>query len=134
MELIAKKTPIGFEVLSQDVDKLFKLKNGEMFKVKVVRPRNLNFHRKFFGMLRLAFDNQEVYEDFDVFEEVIKLGIHHVSCFYMPNGYPCYKSKSISFAKMSQDEFEEFYEKAGRYIEREFKIEWEDLSREAEEV
>ena len=134
MELLMIKKTSGLEVTAQDADKLSKLKFGELYKVKVSRPRNIKFHRMFFGMLRLAFENQETYDSFDIFEEVIKLGIRHADVFYTPNGQPWAKSKSISFAKMSQDEFEEFYDKAGRYVEENFGIPWEDLKRETEEV
>lgn len=134
MDLLMKKKPAGFEVLAQDADALAKLKFGEIYKVKVSRPRNIKFHRMFFGMLRLAFENQEMYDSFDIFEEVVKIGAGCFESYYAPNGKRFYKSTSISFAKMSQDEFEEFYDRAGKVIEHNFGIPWEDLKRETEEV
>jgi hypothetical protein len=134
MDLYMIKKPAGFEVLPQDAERLAKLKYGDVYKVKVSRPRNIKFHRMFFGMLRLAFDNQDTYDNFDIFEEVIKLGVRHAEVFELPNGKPFAKTKSISFAKMTQDEFESFYDKVGIYIENVFNIPWEDLKREVEEV
>ena len=132
MKLIAFKTLNGFEVQASDQEKIAGIRHGKMVQIEVKRPRNIKFHRKFFGMLRLAYQNQDKYEPFERFEDVVKLGIHHVETIVMPNGYTTYKPKSISFAKMDEDEFHAFYEKAGRYIEDTFNIPWESLSCEAE--
>jgi len=134
MELLMVKKPAGFEVLKQDAEKMSKLKFGEVYKIKVSRPRNIKFHRMFFGMLRLAFENQESYDSFEIFEEVVKIGSGCFESYIAPNGETFFKSKSLSFAKMSQDEFEDFYDRAGKVVERSFGIEWELLKREVEEV
>lgn len=132
MKIIAFKTFNGFEVQESDREAISKIKLGKMVQIEIKQPRNLKFHRKFYGMLRLAYENQDKYEPFERFEDVVKLGVHHVDVIVMPNGYTTYKPKSISFAKMEQPEFEAFYEKVGLYIEKTFNIPWESLAREAQ--
>jgi hypothetical protein len=134
MKIIAYRTLNGFEVQESDREKIQKMKLGKMVQIDVTSPRNIKFHRMFFGMLQEAFKNQDQYTPFERFVDVIKLGIHHVDVIIMPNGFTTYKPKSISFAKMDNEAFSEFFDKAGHYIEDTFNIPWEDLKLEAEKM
>lgn len=132
MKLIAFKVSNGFEVQTSDLPEIQKWKDGKMVQIEVTAPRNIKFHRKFFAMLNIAFDNQDVYHNRAAFLDVIKYGIYHVKSIVMPNGQISYAPKSISFAKMDNSEFEKFYNSAGEYIEKAFGIDWHLLSQEAD--
>jgi len=89
-----------------------KLKNGDAVLVKVRKPRNVQFHRKYFAMLQTVFENQERYEDFEAFraEVVMRAGYwkahHHVS------GKISYDAQSLAFDKMDELAFSELYDKS----------------------
>ena len=41
----------------EDSEKAHKMRTGEVYRVKVSMPRNVKFHRKFFTLINLVFDN-----------------------------------------------------------------------------
>lgn len=86
---------------------------GELVKVKVTKARNLKHHRKFFSMLNLVLENQERFPTIDHLLTAVKIE----AGFYddVPidlNGKLVYVPKSISFAKMDQLAFDDFYMRA----------------------
>jgi hypothetical protein len=89
-----------------------KIPMGEFVEVDIRRPRNVQFHRKFFALLHVVFHNQERYEDFEAFRKEVTMRCgwwrehHHVT------GKISYEAKSIAFHKMDEIEFAELYEKA----------------------
>ena len=90
---------------------LKKWKEGDYIEVEVKRPRNSQFHRKFFALLNIVFANTDHFENM---EEVltyfkIKGGIYK-TIKVNGNFYPMVGS--IAFSKMDEDEFALFYDKA----------------------
>lgn len=83
---------------------------GELIKVKITKARNLKHHKKFFDMLQLVFSNQETYPTLKHLLTAVKLeaGWYEDEAVDV-NGKRSYLVKSISFAKMDQVEFNEFY-------------------------
>ena len=113
----------------RDLDEFFKLKTGGFVQCNITMPRNLPFHNKYMGMLKLAYKNQEIYPSFEIFHDVVKLGVGHVEVLVMPDGQVNYRPKSISFGNMEQPEFDEYFNRVGDYIQETFGIEWSDLER-----
>lgn len=104
-------------------DYVGKLKTGQDVRVKVTRARNLAFHRKYFALLKLAFDywepkpvqtrhGVEPEKDFDQFRKDVAIlaGFYHAS--YRLNGDVRIDAKTIAFGAMSADEFERLYDKS----------------------
>lgn len=85
---------------------------GEPVMVTVKKPRNGKFHRKYFALLGVAFENQDKYEDREAFraEVIMRAGywVEHVHV----SGKVSYTAKSISFASMDELEFSELYRKS----------------------
>ena len=103
------------------------------FKATLTQGRNVAHHRKFFALLKLVLDNQEYFQNIDELLYAIKLKLGYTipiklkyTTGYMP--------KSISFAKMDQREFTEFYERALDFIQAEVipGIDREELAAEME--
>ncbi len=100
-----------------DHEKLKKIKTGEPVRVTLKRVRNYKFHRKYFALLNLAFDYWEPPENhvgeknFDRFRKdcIILAGFYER--YVRLDGSTRVEAKSISFAKMSEDEFEDLYNK-----------------------
>jgi len=108
---------MGFVPLDNiDWERKKTLRIGTDVKITVSRPRNLKFHRKFFALLRLSFENmREAVQMGKGIEGVeallasvkIDLGYFDMVCVA---GREVVKLRSISFAKMSEQDFEKFYE------------------------
>ena len=96
-----------------------KLKIGESVHGKFAKYRNVGFHRKYFALLNIAFDNWNPSEinskygvpekNFDRFraDVTILAGYYHTTV--RLDGSVRVEPKSISFASMSQEEFEGLY-------------------------
>lgn len=99
-----------------DVGKIQKLKVGEFYACKIVKPRNLKHHRKFFTLIRLVFQNlpegmEAMFKsDKDVLNE-FKLQTGHYTKHNTLGGKVTYIPSSISFAAMNQDDFDVFYDR-----------------------
>jgi Protein of unknown function (DUF1367). len=92
---------------------LAKMKEGTGYLVNIHRPRNLIHHRKLFALLNLVQENTDrwptvetLLDDLKVATGLFETRINAVS------GLPYVVAKSISFASMTQDEFEDWFDKA----------------------
>lgn len=91
-----------------------KLKLGQVYSVEIRQPRNYKFHKKYFALLNLVWDNlpehlTRSFKRFENFRETIQMQAGWYEMYVNHKGNQIYKPKSISFAKMSEDEFEEMY-------------------------
>lgn len=116
-------------------DALRKIKIGELVRVKLGRNRNVLHHRKFFALLNLIFENQSHYRSVDELLSALKFSIGHVNVIRTKT-QEFTEPKSISFAAMSQDEFDDFYRRAIDFIAAEVipGINVDDLRREVEDL
>lgn len=77
------------------------------FEVKI--GRNVKFHKKYFAMLNLAFENQEEFRSFEVFRQAVQIGAGYFDRIQRLHGEEVILAKSISFSKMDNEEFEKLY-------------------------
>ena len=91
-----------------DVEKAKKVKIGEAIEVDYKKPRNYEFHKKFFSLLNLTFDNQQFFDNFEHFREYALMKSGHYIEVKTPTA-SFFKAKSLKFGKMSQEEFEKVY-------------------------
>jgi hypothetical protein len=111
-----------------------RVKLGQPVNVTVTVPRNGGFHRKYFEMLRVAYDNHEWPEietqygmarcSFDMFRDYVTVRAGYYKPELTPTGKVRVTPKSISFAKMEQDEFEKLYSDTLDVILAEFLTNW----------
>ena len=109
----------------QDADYIRTLPTNETFKVNITRPRNSQFHRKYFALLNWAYDEFEPDPDpdfeakwgmvpeknFDRFRKDIAILAGYGEAHINIKGEVRMEAKSISFAKMTEDEFLDLYNK-----------------------
>lgn len=103
----------------QAIDYISKMKLGAGVTVDVKRHRNPGFHKKFFALLNLAFEAWEpgerayqgelVRKNFEQFRNDITVLAGYFDMAITLKGETRLTAKSISFASMGQDEFEELY-------------------------
>lgn len=94
-----------------DLEKIKKLKVGEMYTVEVKKPRNVKFHRKFFALINMVFENQEVYDDIEKFRKDLTIAAGFYEEHVTFDGEIKQTAKSIAFHKMDDIEFSELYSK-----------------------
>jgi len=95
---------------------LAKIKNGTQVQVEIKQPRNIQFHRLFFAMIKLAHQNQDHYETPELLLVALKVALGHVETVIAKDGNTVYIPKSISFAKMDELEFRDFFDHAADLI------------------
>lgn len=101
-----------------DYEEKKKLKIGEVYEATIKRPRNLPFHRKYFGLINLAWEyqNERAVEHFKHNIELFRKTVEVASGWCEPVYSIARKEwvevpKSIAFDKMDEDEFQNLYER-----------------------
>lgn len=113
MKIFVKSTISGLIPASRtEFDKLqsAKLKIGEFYKVEITKQRNPKHHKKFFVLLNLCFNNQDIFNNQDQMRKWITMKAGFVEKVITPTGF-YYDAQSISFSKMDQTEFDDYYNK-----------------------
>ena len=117
MDIYCKVTPQGFTPChDSDYELKKKLREGSIVRCRVSNPRNYQFHKKFFALLRITFDNLPAYlatrwninSEQDMLRQ-FKRDLGYFTSFRNEYGELEIEYLSISFAAMEQQQFEEFY-------------------------
>jgi hypothetical protein len=117
-ELFLQRTVGGLKPCDDaGIDALRKIKVGEVVQCEITRPRNLAHHRKFWALLNVFWQATGDWSSpYGVLIELkVRLG-HVQDVLIKETGELVRVPKSISFAKMDQVEFDEFYEAAIREL------------------
>lgn len=114
MKIIVKKTYLGLLPASLgEFDKLETAKfiEGELYEVEIRKKRNIKFHRKFFALINLCYENQEFYNDIEDLrkELVIDAGFYREVTTH--HGEIKKEALSLSFSSMDEIQFEDVYNK-----------------------
>lgn len=109
-------------------------KRNDTIRAKVSVMRNGRFHRKFFAMLNVAYDNYDWPDietqfgsarcTFEQFREYVTIKAGHFVIGATPKGKPRAEAKSISWAKMDEAEFGQLYSEVLDVILQEFLSNW----------
>jgi hypothetical protein len=132
MKLLVIKTPRGLlPVYDSDLENYCKIPMNEEFEIEYTKKRNLKFHKKYFALMKLAFENQQDYRSLNDMRRDIAI----VSGFYDEvvnkiTGEILKVAKSISFSNMEETEFSELYEKTKDTISKWLGISDENIENE----
>ncbi len=132
MKIFVKKTLKGLIPASRnEFDKLqeAKLKLGEFYEVEIKKKRNVKFHRKFFALLNICFENQDHFLTIDELRHYLTMKAGFYTVVKTPDG-EFYSPKSISFSKMDEVEFSDLYDKVFSQVLRLLGCDNEDLMNE----
>ena len=110
-----------------DKEKLKKLKVDAIFEVDVKQPRNYEFHKKFFALIELVFQHQEVFKNKDHLRKELTKAAGFYNVYHNHKGVAVYEAQSISFAKMTQEQFDELYKRFLDVVEEIFDFDKEDV-------
>ncbi len=114
---------------------LARISHDEMVRVEIKKPRNLAHHRKFWALMNLVAQNQDHYRDANEVCDAFKFAIGHYDeqrFVIAGETYVHKRPRSISFAKMDQIGFADFYDRAIQFLITEVipGLNREDLERE----
>ena len=110
-----------------DLERIKRIKAGEEILCEITRPRNIKFHRKFFALLNMVLNNQEIYNNIEDLRRdlTIEAGFFTERANWL--GEVVKEPKSISFAAMDDDQFSEFYDAVINTIVRCFHFDKQDI-------
>lgn len=127
-ELVLMKGP-GTVLLPADEqarEVIERWRQGDGVRAKVSRMRNLRFHRKFFALLQLAFEAWEpepceyrgeaAAKNFERFRKDLLILAGFADPAVNLNGEVRLEPRSISFAAMDEDEFQQVYHRVADVI------------------
>jgi len=110
MKVYLKKSLSGLSpAFDSDKEKIQTLSKDVTYQCTISQPRNLQFHRKFMALINMAFRNQDVTEHFDAFRRWMIIEAGRYDRVKYPDGTEGREAHSISFAKMSEQDFRELY-------------------------
>jgi len=110
-------------------ESIWEMPEGELIEIRWKRPRNIDFHNKFFSMLRTAFSMQSDFDSFEVFRSYILSKVGFARVVLTPDGAMIIEPESISFANMDEDRFEEVYSSVLDVLLKLYGIKKEDVER-----
>ncbi len=93
------------------IDVVKKIKYEDLYQCEVKKPRNYKFLRKFMALVKTAHANQSKYDTIEDVKVEFKLRTGHFKEHITSKGVLIYVPKSISFAKMDEIAFSDFYDK-----------------------
>lgn len=113
------RTLNGFKFAHEsDLEKGRKIKVGDFVNCDIKKPRNYMFHKKFFALVELVFQNQDLTDDRDNLRDCLTIRAGYHTTMKLDTGLQ-YFPKSISFAKMDEIEFEELF---GKFLNESCKL------------
>ncbi|MER2492334.1 DUF1367 family protein [Catenovulum sediminis] len=127
MQSFLMRTPKGFIPENDESARAMqKVPVGGVISVNWSRPRNYEFHKRFFALLNIGFDAWEppestyrglpVQKNFERFRKDVIISAGYYEPVANIRGEVRAEAKSISFAKMSQEEFEKLYNAAANVL------------------
>ena len=114
MKLIVKKSYLGLVPASRgEFDKLelAKFVDGELYEVDIKKKRNIQFHRKFFALINICYENQEYYKDIDDLRKQLIIDAGFSREVVTHHGEIKTEALSLSFSSMDEIQFEDVYNK-----------------------
>ena len=128
MKIHLKKTHKGLVPASQNDQELFeKLSSKKTLRANIVVPRNYKFHKKYFALLNMLFENQERYSSIDHLRYDLTIEAGKYTIRKDLKGDMVKVPDSISFANMNELEFEDLYSKTLDVIVKYFNFNKQDI-------
>lgn len=112
---------------NSDYDKIKKLKPEEIYQCEIKQPRNLKFHRKFFSLINMLFENQERYNNPERLRKDLIIEAGYYDEWVDLNGEVRQEAKSISFASMTEEDFGNLYSSVIDVIVQHFNFNKQDI-------
>lgn len=104
--LFLKRTLTGFSPADEaSQEAMRKYKVGEVYRADVVKPRSYGHHKLAFALLNLTFENQDRYDNFEVFRKVVAMAAGHVTQYPNLDGEIVTEAGSLAYESLDEVEF-----------------------------
>lgn len=123
--LIKDDSGLFHPFMQPDIEAAAKIPVGEDNVFRLQRIRNPRHHRKYFALIKLAFQNQDTYQDEYVFRKMMEMKSGYYTPVTTDKEVTIYIPKSISYNVLDQDGFSDLYDKVFIEITKFLKIEKE---------
>lgn len=112
---------------SSDYEKMKKLTAGKEYECEIKHPRNYAFHKKYFALIRMVYDNQGIYDNQDDLRHdlTVEAGFYRKRRDMHGNEFKT--ALSISFSKMEEEEFDDLYNRTLDVIVKYFNFDKQDI-------
>lgn len=111
-----------------------KIPENKIFEIEYKKQRNLKFHKKFFALIKLAFENQELYTNIDDFRhDLLVLSHFYDEKINLFTNEKIKVAKSLKFSQMDEVEFSEVYENVKNTICKLLRVTNEIIEQEVEQ-
>lgn len=135
MKLLVVRTLNGIKpAYDTDKDIFNKMPLNETFEIEYTKRRNIKFHRKFFAILKLAYENQSDYRVMeDMRRDLLIVSGNYDEQVCKITGEIYKKAHSINFSNMDDLQFNEVYTSVKNVICKWLGIDNETLENEIEQ-
>lgn len=99
-----------------------KLDAGTIVSCEAWKERNYRFHKKYFALLNIVFENQKKYDNFEAFRAEVIMRAGYFNMHIHLSGQQSFSPKSIAFKNMDEIEFEKLYSKTIDVILKHFLV------------
>jgi len=128
------RTLSGFKpAYDSDFELSKKIKLNEVYTYEFKKERNYNFHKKFFALVNMVFQNQEQYTNFEHLRKDLIIESGNYDLRYDLLGVEIREAKSISFASMDEIEFSKLYNSVIDVIVKYFHFDKEEILQNVEQ-
>lgn len=112
MKGLHRRTYSSWEPFDENAEKIFKrYKVGDVAELENTIKRNTKFNAKYFKVLELTFNNQNLTEDKKTFRKLVQIHAGFWHWINLIDGTKIKESDSISFENMDDLTFENLYSK-----------------------
>jgi len=123
MKILLTKTLSGLKpTYDSDYEKLKKIPLNETLEWEVKMSRNIQNHRRYFALMNLVFQNQELTNDINILRSMILIKAGYYVERPTLDGEIMLDAKSISFSTMDELEFQEVFSRSIDVIIEYFKF------------
>ena len=111
MKILVVKTLNGLKpAYDSDKEVFNKMPLNEIFEIEYIKKRNVKFHKKFFALLKLAYENQSDYRFIeDMRRDLLIVSGNYDEQVCKITGEIYKKAHSINFSNMDELQFSEVY-------------------------
>jgi hypothetical protein len=101
---------------------LRRIKAGAIVTVEVKQPRNVRFHRMYWGLIHIVWENmpEDRYPSPEDLHAAIKIAAGVRTRIELPNGEVGFIPGSVAFHKMDEAAFHKFYDRVCDLVARNF--------------
>lgn len=122
------RTLSGFKpAYDSDFELSKKIKLNEVYVYDFKKPRNYEFHKKFFALVNMVFQNQEQYTNAEHLRKDLIIESGNYDLRYDLHGVEIKEAKSISFSSMDEIVFSELYNSVIDVIIKYFHFDRQDI-------